>query len=139
MSNKKNADQFSVELDRVLEQLKTDTQTFKRVFALNLLSRLVYWAPRDTGRARANWQVSNVSPNTNERKRFKKNQPNAVATDTVARGQKNIDKNKEGQSIWLANNLPYIQRLESGTCSKQAPQGMVAISIEEEETAIGLR
>ena len=139
MSNKKNADQFSVELDRVLEQLKTDTQTFKRVFALNLLSRLVYRTPVDTGRARANWQVSNVSPNTNERKRFKKNQPNAVATDTVARGQKNIDKNKEGQSIWLANNLPYIQRLESGTWSKQAPQGMVAISIEEEETAIGLR
>ncbi len=139
MSNKKNADQFSVELDRVLEQLKTDTQTFKRVFALNLLSRIVYRTPVDTGRARANWQVSNVSPNTNERKRFKKNQPNAVATDTVARGQKNIDKNKEGQSIWLANNLPYIQRLESGTWSKQAPQGMVAISIEEEETAIGLR
>ena len=139
MSNKKNADQFSVELDRVLEQLKTDTQTFKRVFALNLLSRIVYRTPVDTGRARANWQVSNVSPNTNERKRFKKNQPNAVATDTVARGQKNIDKNKEGQSIWLANNLTYIQRLESGTWSKQAPQGMVAISIEEEETAIGLR
>ena len=139
MSNKKNADQFSVELDRVLEQLKTDTQTFKRVFALNLLSRIVYRTPVDTGRARANWQVSNVSPNTNERKRFKKNQPNAVATDTVARGQKNIDKNKEGQSIWLANNLPYIERLESGTWSKQAPQGMVAISIEEEETAIGLR
>ena len=139
MSNKKNADQFSVELDRVLEQLKTDTQTFKRVFALNLLSRIVYRTPVDTGRARANWQVSNVNPNTNERKRFKKNQPNAVATDTVARGQKNIDKNKEGQSIWLANNLPYIQRLESGTWSKQAPQGMVAISIEEEETAIGLR
>lgn len=139
MSNKKNADKFSVELDRVLEQLKTDTQTFKRVFALNLLSRIVYRTPVDTGRARANWQVSNVSPNTNERKRFKKNQPNAVATDTVARGQKNIDKNKEGQSIWIANNLPYIQRLESGTWSKQAPQGMVAISIEEEETAIGLR
>ena len=139
MSNKKNADKFSVELDRVLEQLKTDTQTFKRVFALNLLSRIVYRTPVDTGRARANWQVSNVSPNTNERKRFKKNQPNAVATDTVARGQKNIDKNKEGQSIFIANNLPYIQRLESGTWSKQAPQGMVAISIEEEETAIGLR
>lgn len=139
MSNKKNADKFSVELDRVLEQLKTDTQTFKRVFALNLLSRIVYRTPVDTGRARANWQVSNVSPNTNERKRFKKNQPSAVATDTVARGQKNIDKNKEGQSIWIANNLPYIQRLESGTWSKQAPQGMVAISIEEEETAIGLR
>ena len=139
MSNKKNADKFSVELDKVFDQLKNNTQNFKRTFALNILSRIVYRTPVDTGRARANWQVSNVSPNTNERKRFKKNQPNAVATDTVARGQKNIDKNKEGQSIWIANNLPYIQRLESGTWSKQAPQGMVAISIEEEETAIGLR
>jgi hypothetical protein len=139
MSNKKNADKFSVELDQVFDQLKTDTQTFKRVFALNLLSRIVYRTPVDTGRARANWQVSNVSANTNERKRFKKNQPDSVARDTVARGQKNIDKNKEGQSIFIANNLPYIQRLESGTWSKQAPQGMVAISIEEEATAIGLK
>tara|TARA_R100000353_G_scaffold52629_1_gene41976 strand:+ start:7212 stop:7631 length:420 start_codon:yes stop_codon:yes gene_type:complete len=139
MSNKKNADKFSVELDKVFDQLKNNTQNFKRTFALNILSRIVYRTPVDTGRARANWQVSNVTANTNERKRFKKNQPEAVATDTIARGQKNIDKNKEGQSIFIANNLPYIQRLESGTWSKQAPQGMVAISIEEEETAIGLR
>lgn len=36
-----------------------------------------------------------------------------------------------GQTIWICNNVPYILRLESGTWSAKAPQGMVEITLRE--------
>ena len=35
-----------------------------------------------------------------------------------------------GDTIYLANNLPYIRKLEEGS-SQQAPAGMVALSVQE--------
>ena len=36
-----------------------------------------------------------------------------------------------GQTIWICNNAPYIEKLESGTWSAKAPQGMVEITLRE--------
>jgi hypothetical protein len=46
-----------------------------------------------------------------------------------------------GQTVWVSNNVPYIQRLENGW-SKKAPQGMVKVTITallEEARARGSR
>ena len=40
-------------------------------------------------------------------------------------------KASEGDAIYLVNNLPYAQRLENGWSTKQAPNGMVALSIQK--------
>jgi hypothetical protein len=40
-------------------------------------------------------------------------------------------KASEGDAIYLVNNLPYAQRLEEGWSTKQAPNGMVALSIQK--------
>lgn len=36
----------------------------------------------------------------------------------------------QGQTLYIANGLPYIERLEQGS-STQAPRGMVMITIAE--------
>ena len=40
-------------------------------------------------------------------------------------------KASEGDTIYLVNNLPYAQRLEGGWSHRQAPNGMVALSIQK--------
>jgi len=40
-------------------------------------------------------------------------------------------KASEGDAIYLVNNLPYAQRLEGGWSHRQAPNGMVALSIQK--------
>jgi hypothetical protein len=77
------------------------------------------------GRSRANWQYGNgVMP--------------SGSIDAVDQsGQKTIAAltagvlTSDGASIhWIANSLPYINRLEQGW-SKQAPAGMVELTVTE--------
>jgi hypothetical protein len=145
MSNERNIEVFSVALDKALEAARENANQVKRTVALDLLSRIVDRTPVDTGRARANWQVSLSSPRlseasyTNSEKIPQGNQESAIAGRAKAKGAAIVKNAQEGQDIWITNNLPYINRLETGTWSDQAPQGMVAISIAEVQQAITLR
>ena len=76
--------------------------------AFALFGSIVKRTPVDTGRLRGNWQTS---INTSD-------------------GSAPIIMAKLGDSIFITNNLPYAQVIESGS-SKQAPSGMVAITAAE--------
>lgn len=97
---------------------------------IDIASKVILRTPVDTGRARGNWQVSLNNPKENP----------AISVDK--NGGKTIRKavqetqNAPGNIWWLTNNLPYIQKLESGTHSKQAPAGMVRVTLEEFEAAL---
>jgi hypothetical protein len=74
------------------------------------------------GRFRANWQYGFGSPPTGE----------IDATDKIGAATKSKIKLTVGLANpsgihWIANNLPYSERLESGW-STQAPQGMVGLT-----------
>lgn len=78
------------------------------------------------GAARANWQYS-VSA-----------MRQGILPDTDASGQNTITALVNGVSgtkaesvHWISNNLPYIQRLENGWSYKQAPQGMLRLTVLE--------
>jgi hypothetical protein len=73
------------------------------------------------GRARGNWQCSLDAPITSENGRIDPNGSAAKAEvkATVTAGRVN----------YLSNNVPYIRRLEYEGHSKQAPDGMVRISL----------
>ena len=96
-----------------------------RKIALELFRRVILKTPVDKGGARSNWQASLGSPATGT----------VDATDTqagptfrkVVSATEGFDV---GDTIYLANNLPYIRRLEEGS-SQQAPQGMVALTVQE--------
>lgn len=94
--------------------------------ALAINQTVVSATPVDTGRARANWQVSFGSPIL---------RPIDVE-DKTERGQATIQRNAgeiiaapKPKRVWLSNNVRYIQRLNEGH-SAQAPAGFVEEAVQ---------
>lgn len=90
-----------------------------RKYAILASQAVIVATPVDTGRARANWQVSIGAPAT------------AALESTDAQGA--LERNKgiisahrasAGQELYLQNNVAYIERLNQGW-SAQAPAGFV--------------
>ena len=74
------------------------------------------------GRARSNWFPTIDSP-SNE---------TTEETNADVTGRINSIKNQiAGNVYYLTNNLPYIRRLEYDNWSKQAPRGMVRVTLRE--------
>lgn len=108
-----------------------------RAMALSIEQALVLSTPVDTGRARANWQVSLDSPAKGEAKteqgrdsrgRFTKGaypEPAAV----IAKAKEVLSTRKPEQNIFISNNVPYIRRLNEGH-SAQAPAGFVEAAVQ---------
>lgn len=118
--------QFSLDLSRLAEKAKGNTQFVVRKVMLELFTRTVMKTPVDTGLARNSWFTGNGAIPAP-----KSGAPNPSGSDSITRISVDIGELKiEGQTIYLINNLPYIQNLEYGG-SKQAPQGMVRLSIQE--------
>lgn len=114
--------QFTIPLARLAAKSGLDLATVVRKVTLDLFSRVVLRSPVDTGRFRANWNVSYGQPNA------------SVTTDT---GQGRIQAeiggvatSPVGSVSYLTNGLPYARRLEYGY-SKQAPAGMVRLTVRE--------
>lgn len=123
-----NANEFAIELDKVFkEQVEDVAILILQKVAMEGLSRVVLKSPVDTGRFRGNWTVSI-------------DQRSGVATDakdkngnqTIAAGSSVITGITDLRVVWLENNLPYAERIENGW-SKQAPAGVVALTVAEIE------
>lgn len=113
--------QFNSELDRFTKRLAPDLLVpFHQKLALDLLRRIAIKTPVDTGRARGNWQTS--INQWSEEEHF--------SSDPVGEGATVLARIPPFATIFLTNNVSYIIYLEEGS-SKQAPEGMVAISLEE--------
>jgi hypothetical protein len=69
------------------------------------------------GRARGNWQCTIGAPFVGEDR-----------TSTVEKIQSTIPRHA-GSVVYLTNNVPYIGRLEYDAHSRQAPNGMVRVSV----------
>ena len=89
-----------------------------RTIAFNAFGKIVKKTPVDTGRARGNW---NVSADEIDR---------SVDTESKRPKAPNIRKGDGLKPIYIVNSLDYIHDLEHGS-SKQAPNGMVAITMNE--------
>jgi hypothetical protein len=101
----------------------------QRILCLEATKSIVFKTPVDTGRARGNWQASIDSP------------LHEIAAGEDKNGGKTINKAarviagmKPLHAFFLSNNLPYIEALENGH-SKQAPAGMVGVTIAEIEAS----
>ncbi len=90
------------------------------------------------GHFRANWQLNINAIPINEVDGIDKS-----GTRTISKAVSNIPAKAAGNVYYIANNLPYAQRLEEGW-STQAPFGMVGLTILEfqnyiESALAGLR
>lgn len=74
------------------------------------------------GRLRANWQSSINMPKSGEVDSVNQNDSTNSALSAA-------EKFKVGNSLYAVNNLKYAQAVENGHSQKQAPAGMVRVSI----------
>jgi hypothetical protein len=135
---------WSIPLDKLAEKVQLDLETVARRSTLDLFTAVVLKSPVDTGRFRANWNVSQGAPDITVTNSTDKN-----------RAKAEVDKVQSlpvGGITYLSNSLPYATVLEYGQYpnppkmgskkrgedgiavhvrggySMQAPQGMVRIS-----------
>lgn len=118
-----NIRDFVIGLDQFKDDVRVSVVRLQKQVAFDLFRRIIKRTPKDTGRAQASWTIALNQPDRTVQPAGKKSYPlPKVSMRSVA--------NKVGDTIWISNNLPYIERLEHGY-SKQAPSGMVALSVEE--------
>lgn len=116
----------SDDIKRVKEALIRRSRKLVQGLTLETHRRLVLRTPVDTGRARGNWMLSVDEPDSSTRPdNFDRN--GAAAAAEAAGFAKQVDF---GDNVFIVNNLPYIEPLENGH-SKQAPNGMVAVTVAE--------
>ena len=82
-----------------------------KAVATDALRNLIQYTPFATGRARANWRVSYGTPATE----FDWNRKDWSGMETYAEGEAKINSALSvTESIYIANNTPYIGDLEDG-------------------------
>lgn len=126
MSNAANARDFALQIDREWAAKEQDIDDLVHEIALETTRRITLKSPVDTGRFRSNWFVSVNSPNGMTTTQIRSAEQVVLEADVALGAVDNIPM------VYIQNNLPYANRLENGW-SKQAPAGMVAVSIAEIE------
>ena len=104
------------------DKVRKDSEGGATRIALKLLRSLIFSSPVDTGRFRGNWVVGLKKRNTSYTSGPVSGVPNLSA------GQSELKKHKNGDSIFISNNLPYAKRLNDGW-SQQAPANFVQRAI----------
>lgn len=93
--------------------------------AIRLGTNIIERTPIDTGRAKGNWLPAYGSADTDTSE--SRTASEAIAALSVKFTVAEVGRNS---SIFITNSLPYVNRLEYGY-SKQAPNGMVRLSVAE--------
>jgi hypothetical protein len=122
---------FALNLAKQIEAANDKVESIVKVTMIELFNRVIQKSPVDTGRFRANWNCSIGSPDLSTSQAIDPSGSGAIskATSTV------VSYTLNGQSVFLTNNLPYADRLENGW-SKQAPNGMVRLSVMEIQNSV---
>lgn len=119
-----NPDRFADRITLMGRNIPEKVRLIK-IAAVAAIDQVVVLAtPVDTGRARANWQVGLNAPKRGALlENFDKGGSSTISRNrTAARGT------RAGETVYISNNLPYINRLNEGY-SAQAPANFVLIGI----------
>jgi hypothetical protein len=145
----KNKKKFDLAIDDFIENvIPADQLKLQKKIAIDLLTRIIdktpvgnpsFWKESSLpappgyvgGRARANWQISTFAPGNSDLDAI-----DPVGGATVGLGVGKLVSAKAGGTIWIFNNVRYIKRLEMGHSHRQAPLGMVAVSLAEIEAGL---
>lgn len=120
-----NLNQFNNEIDNFAKSIPGKVIALQKKIVLEALRQIVLRTPVDTGRARGNWQTTIVQPAGGQLDAVDKQ-----GDETITKGLAAIATLLPYQVVYIANNLEYIEFLEDGS-SKQSPNGMVSVTIEE--------
>ena len=126
-----DAKSFKLQLAAFSDEIEELTINLMKEIAKKGLQSIVARSPVDTGLFRGNWIVTLGAPSLSTSKNLDKK-----GDKIIAEGSKIIEGLSGLRTIWIQNNLHYGPILEGGW-SKQAPAGMVAITVAELETEYG--
>lgn len=112
---------FNADLQKILEKVdKKEVPNFLRKVAFALLSLIIKRNPVDTGRSRAGWYPA----------ASKLGIPKMANSSGEEDGEYQEKLQGKKKEIIISNRVVYTQFLEYGH-SKQAPSGMVRVSLRE--------
>lgn len=116
---------FNAALNRFMKQtVPAAHMIIVKKVAMQVLTGVVLKTPVDTGRARGGWQLD-IGDFSGAPDRL---DPTGAAV--FADAARKLGALKFGERVVIGNNVHYITYLEEGS-SKQAPQGMVAVTLAE--------
>jgi hypothetical protein len=113
-------------------QARQGLEVAQQKIALEVSKRVIFRTPVDTGRARGSWMPAIGAPAVVDPGAFDKEGGAAMRRVSDA-----IAKFKGDATFYLTSVLSYMPFLEEGS-SKQAPNGMVAITVREFEGIAGM-
>ena len=102
---------FSADLTKFAAKANANVDTVVRKVTFDLARAVIRRTPVDTGHARGQWQVGRSLHHS------------------PGKGDTDASWVKAGDTIFISNNTEYILPLEYGR-SKQAPHGMVRVSVQ---------
>jgi hypothetical protein len=123
---------FGDQLRKITEDTKDKMDLAFRKIALDMFTEVILRTPVDKGGARANWRVAIGEV------------PHGTLDLNDVSGQATISKAaaksmslKAGDTIYLANSLPYIKRLMNDGWSQQAPAGAFDLVVQRYNVIAG--
>jgi len=123
-----NAADFAKSLDKLSDYVTGSVEQVIRKACIDLYRMIVERTPVDTGRAKANWQISTTDSDSalDEKNGFSFNEIKSIVEAEIS----DFKFELYDDQVIIYNNLEYIGGLENGT-SAQAPYGMVSVSLVE--------
>lgn len=119
-----NLSQFSARIRDIGRQVESNSVEVMKTVALVVDQAVVSATPVDTGRAKTNWIAELNHPSSQIT-----NIADPSGSTALSQARTTIASVRQGSTIHITNNLPYIQRLNDGY-SAQAPAGFVEQSIQ---------
>ena len=141
MQTQQSLFRFDRDLKAFGKALGIEVVTVQKKVSFDLFRRLVSRTPVDTGRARSGWNIAVDHPDRSVPAPIEHTDMQTGKAPSPAAGEIRAAevgtalaalKPGDYRPVWISNNLPYIVELEKGH-SRQAPAGMVALSIAETE------
>lgn len=112
---------FAADIEAFAKKANMSLDKTVRGIELKLLGAIVKTTPKDTGRAMGNWQTTTEAPATGVL---------GIRSQAEAIAEIKSASKGAGSITYMANNLPYIYRLENGWSSGTPPGAMVKMNFE---------
>lgn len=125
--------EFALSLAAFAKEAPEHARTVVRKVSQDVLTKVVLRSPVDTGRFRANWATSFGAPSFRVTA-----DKDPTGQGAILRGSATIQRAYGEMDIFITNSLPYAIPLEYGY-SKQAPAGMVRVTVTELQSFVDAR
>ena len=130
-----NLAQFNTALNKASEKIHKDFKKFHKQVCLEVLKRIIYRTPVDTGRARGNWQteIGRVASGVLD----VEGDEDSMASFAMSNGITKLADIPAFSVVHITNNVAYLYYLEYDRRSPQHPEGMVEITLTEMAVWLG--